>query len=141
MAVTLVDDRLSVDPGRRAALGEHHGIEPEPHGAALVGDAALLGEEIDHRVRGHRVEFRGVGAAQPADVPGEFDDRTLHAQADPEVRHTPLAGVANGHDLPYDTPGTEAAGHEDAVDVGEVVGGYIALDVHRVAHGHVHARG
>src|SRR5207244_6932856 len=55
MAVTLVDDRLSVDPGRRAALGEHHRIEPEPHGAALVSDAALRGEEIAPRLEGPRL--------------------------------------------------------------------------------------
>src|SRR6266849_10521969 len=76
--VTLVYDRLGVDAGRRATLGEDDGIEPESHGAALVGDAALFGQEVDDRMRRGRIELRGVGPAEPTDVAGVFDDRALH---------------------------------------------------------------
>src|SRR5205807_296056 len=52
VAVTLTDHRLGpVEARSHRALGHQDGIEAQPHGAALVGERPLLGQEIDHEVR------------------------------------------------------------------------------------------
>jgi len=69
-----------------------------------------------------RIELRGVGAAEPADVAGVFDDRALHAQDRCRVGYAALASIPDGFDLALDAAVAEAAGHEDALDVGELGG-------------------
>jgi len=48
--VALLDEPLPVDPRGHRALAQQHRVEPEPHGAALVLDVTLLGQQIDHVV-------------------------------------------------------------------------------------------
>ncbi len=74
-------------------------------------------------------ELGRVGALQPAHGPCELDHGTLHAETDAEVGHALLARVAHRLDLALDAAVAEAPGHQDAVDVGEVGGGAVALDV------------
>src|SRR5438067_9704905 len=140
LAVALLDNPLAVEARGEAPLAQHDRIEAEPHRAALVGDAPLLGQEVDHLVRRLRVELGGVRAGEAADVAGELDHRALHAEADAEVRHALLARVPYGLDLPLDATVAEAAGHQDAVDVGEVARGALALDLLGVHPADVHAR-
>ena len=54
---------------------------------------------------------------EAAHVAGELDHRALQAEAQPEVRHLVLAGVAGGGDLALDAAEPEAAGHDDAVEI------------------------
>src|SRR5260370_42135760 len=103
-------------------LREHDRVEAEPHRPALGLEIPLLGQEVDDGLRGGRVELRRVGALEAADVPGELDDRALHAQTDAEVRHRALPGIADRLDLALDAAITEAARHEDAMHVAEVGG-------------------
>src|SRR5262249_29823808 len=140
VAMPLLDDPLPVQARGQAALAQHDRIEPQPHRAALVGQPALLGQEIDHQVRRRRVELRGAGAGEPADIARVLDHRALHAQADAQIRHPPLAGVADGRDLALDAAVAEAAGNQDAVDAGELRLGAVALDVLGVDPLHVDAR-
>src|SRR3989454_3630698 len=116
MAVPLPDGALPVGLGSGAALAEHDGVEPEAHGAALVLDGPLLGQEVDHVVARRGVELRRVGVREAGDMPRELDDGALHPQADAEVRHASLPGVTDGLDLPFDAAVPETAGHEDAVE-------------------------
>ena len=88
----------------------------------------LLGQEIDHVVGGGRLELGGVGAVEPAHVARVLDDRALHAEADAEVRHALLAGVADRLDLPLDAAVAEAPRHQDPVEPGHVAGEPLALD-------------
>ena len=60
-------------------------------------------------------ELGGVGSIALEHVAGEFDDHDLHAQAEPQVGHPLLAGVAGGPNLPLDGPFAEAARHHNAV--------------------------
>src|SRR5262245_28637220 len=120
VAVALLDDPLPVQARGAAALAEHDRIQSQPHRTALGGEPALLGQEIDDEVRRRPVELRGVRAAEPADVARVLDDRALHAQADAEERHAPLAGVAHRFDLALDPPIAEAAGYQNAVDTREL---------------------
>src|SRR3989440_509421 len=107
---------IAVEAGGHRALGHQDGIEAQAHGAALVGERPLLGEEIDHEVRGAGSELRRVGALQAAHGPCELDHRTLHAETDAEVGHALLARVAHRLDLALDAAVAEAPGHQDAVD-------------------------
>src|SRR6266403_2244430 len=130
LAVTLTDHRLGpVEARSHRALGHQDGIEAQPHGAALVGERPLLGQEIDHEVRRAGGELGRVGALQAAHGPCELDHGTLHAEADAEVRHALLARVAYRLDLALDAAVAEAPRHQNTVDVGEVGGGAVALDV------------
>src|SRR4030095_1587063 len=110
--VTLLDQPLSVDLRGGGALAQQHRVESEPHGAALVLDVALLGQQVDHVVRRRGIELGGIGALEPAHVARVLDHRALHAEADPEIGHALLARVADGLDLPLDAPAPEAAGHQ-----------------------------
>src|SRR3990172_6370498 len=84
VAVALLDDPLPVGPGGGAPLGEQDRVEPQPHGAALGPHGALLEQQVDDLVARAGVELRRVGVGQPADGPGELDDRALHPEADAE---------------------------------------------------------
>ena len=75
---------------------------------------ALLGHEVDDRVRGEHVELGGVGAAGAEDIAGELDHHALQAEAQAQVRDLVLAGVVGGLDLALDAALAEAAGDEDA---------------------------
>ena len=76
----------------------------------------------------------------PATWRAEFDDRALHAQADAEEGDVAFARVADGLDLALHAPVAEAARHQDAVTVAEVIGrvgrrDFLGIDVAQV-HGH-----
>ena len=64
-----------------------------------------------------RVELGAVGVGDAADVAGVFDDRHLEAQAQAQVRHLVLAGVADALDLAFGAADAEPAGDDDAVAV------------------------
>src|SRR5215207_8802122 len=115
MAVALVDDRLAVDLARLRVGVQLHRVGPEPHRAAHVGDLLLLGQQVDDRVLGVRVELAGVRAIHADHVAGEVGDRHLHAEADAQVRDALLARDARGGDLALDAALAEAAWDQDAV--------------------------
>src|SRR5919201_1095539 len=120
VAMTLLDDPLTVETRGAAALFEDDRVETEPHRAALVGEATLLGQEVDDRMRRVRIELRGIRAGEPAHVPRVLDHRALQTETDAEERHALLAGVSHRLDLAFDAAIPESAGHENAVDVAEV---------------------
>ena len=72
------------------------------------------------RVLAARVEFGGVGVGDAADVAGEFDDGHLEAQAQPEIRHLILAGIADAFDLAFGAADAEPAGDDDAVHIAQM---------------------
>src|SRR5439155_26988312 len=69
-----------------------------------------------------------------------LDHRALHPEAGPGGRDAPRPRVADRLDLALEPPVAEAAGHQDAVDVGEVGLGPLALDVLGVHPSDVYAR-
>ena len=129
VTVPLADDRLAVGLGHLGARLEHGVVRAQAHRAALVGHVALVVHQVDHRVLGRRVELGRVGVGQTEHVAGELDRHRLQPEAQPEAGHALLAGVAGGGDLALDAAGTEAAGDDDAVEVGEAPGGQQPLDV------------
>src|SRR6266542_3893749 len=137
MAVPLPDGALPIGPGGGAALAQRDGVEPEAHGAALVLDASLLRQEVDHVMAGSGVELRRIGARQARDMPRELDDSALHAEADAEIRHALLPGVADGLDLSFDPAVPEAARDEDAVESGHMALEALALDALGINPRHV----
>ena len=132
MAVALVDDRLAVDLARLGVRVELHRVGPEPHRAAHVGDLLLLGQQVDDRVGGVRVELARVRALHPDDVAGEVRDRHLHAEADAQVRDPLLAGDPGGLDLALDPALAEAAGDQDAVGLLDPVADLLVVERLRV---------
>src|SRR6266508_678872 len=114
--MTLVHDLLPVGcrgPGPRHQVA---GLCAQAHGPTEVGYVLLLGQEVDHRVEGRRVELRGVRALEATHVPRVLDDRALQAQAQAEERHTTLPRVMDRLELSLDAPPPEPARHYDAVD-------------------------
>src|SRR6185503_21344768 len=57
MPVPLEHDRLSVCATRERAGLENAGVASQAHRAALVGDVALLGQQVDHGMGCERVEL------------------------------------------------------------------------------------
>src|SRR5688572_7363769 len=99
MAMPLADFRHSIRLGRQSPLLQNTGVRAEAHRSALVHGVALIGHEIDDRVRRLLVELRRVGAVETTDVPCELDDGELHPEADAEIRKLALPGETNGGDL------------------------------------------
>ena len=60
-----------------------------------------------------------MSAIEADNVPGEFDRRALHAQADAEKRDALLAGELDRLDLSLNPALAEAAGDKDAVVPGQ----------------------
>ena len=119
MAVALVDHRLAEDLPRPRAVVELHRVRAEPHRPPHVGDLLLLGQQVDHREGGLRVELGRVGTVHPRHVAGELDHGRLHPEADAEIRDVVLARDARRLDLALDPAVAEAAGDEDPVGRGQ----------------------
>src|SRR3954451_3134899 len=115
VAVALVDFAGAVGLVGEAVRLEAAGPRPETHGAAELVDPLQLAKLVDDAVGRARVELGGVGVVEAADVPREFDDERLHAEADAEVRDLILAGVADRVEHAVDAAFPEAAGNQDRV--------------------------
>ena len=129
VAVALADPGRAVDLGDPAFRVEHRVIGAEPHRAAeiAVGLAPLqlvaahpFGHQPDDRMLA-RAELGRAGAGQPREMPRRLDHRHLHAEADAEIRHLPLAREARRLDLALGAALAEPARHEDAVHAFELL--------------------
>src|SRR5262249_33699921 len=107
-----------------AALKDRR-IGAEAHGAAEIAmqTARLelvalhpLGHQSDHRL-GSRTEFGRVCFLDAAEVARRFDDGHLHSEANPEIRHLPLARELYRPDFPLSPALAEAARDQNAVHV------------------------
>ena len=140
VAVALGDDRLvAVHLAGARVVGELDGLRAEAHRAAEVLDLLLLGQQVDHRVRRLGIHLGRVGAVEAADVARELRHGDVHAEADAEVRDRVLARDAAGEDLALPAARAEAAGHEHAVDLGELGARLLERHVLGVDPAHVHA--
>ena len=143
MPVALEHDRLSVGAcGERAGL-EDARIAPQAHRPSLVGDVALLGEQIDHGMRRERVEFGGVRVLRAERRARELDDHALHAHAEAQRGEAALATEAGRLHLALDPAVPEAARHHEAVEADERLDVVRALEALAVDpfESHVTARG
>src|SRR5690606_20551160 len=104
--------------------------------AALV---LPFGDQRDDGMRRRAVDLGRLRAGEAEDVARVLDDRDLHAEADPKVRHALLAREPHGLDLALDAALAEAAGHENRVGFHQAPGAF-ALDVLRLDVLDVHAR-
>src|SRR2546426_7320661 len=96
MTMALADRGRSID-----FLSERAGLKPariraEPHSSPQSLHPDQIAQLEDHRVRSVVVEFSRVRAFKPAHVASELDRRTLHAQANPEIRRLFAASVVDG---------------------------------------------
>src|SRR5262245_44369416 len=80
-------------------------------------------------MRGVLVELRRIGAAQTADVPGEFHHRELHAETDAEEGVLVLARVARRADLALRAAVAESTRDQDRVEPRKRNLGPYTLDV------------
>ena len=110
----------------QCALGHIRALGAQSHGATQVGaGVALLHGAIgvlpfvdqrDHRVWCLRVKLGAVGAFQARFVARVFDGGHLHAQANAQVRHLVLTGVARRTNLAFHTALAKAARHQNGVE-------------------------
>ena len=117
VAVPLPDLRRTVGFSGAGALRQHAGVLAQPHGAALVGDAHLIGHQVDDRMGGGFGKLGAVGVGPACGVAGELDDRDLHAQADAEVGYAVLPSVLCRQDHAFDAAVAEAARHQDTAAI------------------------
>src|ERR1700682_163251 len=119
MPVSFVHDRLAIGLRRQRAGLQLAGVEAETHGAALIGDVALLGQEVDDRMAGEGVELGAVGVRVTELVAAELDDGAVHPEAETQVRRQRGPGESGRGNLPLDAAMTEPARNHDAVDIVE----------------------
>ena len=90
-------------------------VGAKAHGAAQFIHALQFAQFVDDAFGRGRFEFGGISLGHATNIAREFDDQGLHAQADAEVRHFILAGIANGLQHTIDATLAEAAGHQNAI--------------------------
>src|SRR6202023_1105347 len=99
VAVALGNLGGAVDAPGLAAAQEDRRIGAEPHGAAEVAVAAApvqlvalhpFGHQADHRL-GSEADLGRIGFPDAAQIARRLHHRHLHAEADAEIRHVPLA--------------------------------------------------
>src|SRR5207302_9299873 len=126
----------AVDAGGLAAALEHRRIGAEPHGAAEIAVTAApvqlvafhpFGHQPDHRLGGG-AELGRIGLADAAQIARRLDHRHLHAEADAEIRHVPLARELCRPDLAFGAALAKAAGHQNAVHMLDEGGGVPAVE-------------
>ena len=132
VAVPLHDLPSTVAALHRRAPPDHAGVGPQTQGAALVDVLTLAGHEVDHLVLALFVKLPGVGVRDTRHVPGKFDDRDLHPQADAEIMELMLSGVLRRKNHPRNPPAAKAARHKNAVQPGEQRGHVFRSDFLRV---------
>src|SRR5690606_12115196 len=79
----------------------------------------LLGQQVDHREQGLRIELGRIGAFHAGYRTGELDHRYLHAETDAEVRDLVLPRISGRFDLAFDAALSETAGDQDPVNAFE----------------------
>ena len=104
----------------------------EAHRPTVVLDAALLGEQRDHRERCARIDLRGVRFRHPGHVARELADHHLQPQAYAEEGDALLARVLRRGDLALQPTVPEARADEDAVDIADRVLGRPRVEFLRV---------
>ena len=105
-AIRLVGDR---------AVFELTSPGSEAHRAAEFVDAFQFAQFVNNAVWRTGIEFTGISVLQTAYVAGIFNACGLHTEADSEIRHPLLTGVADRIQHSGDSAFTEAARHQDAV--------------------------
>ena len=92
---------------------------PKPHRAAHIDDAALIGHEMDDRIRRHRVDLHTVRADKPCKMTRRLGDGHLHAVANTEEGNVVLTGIAGGDHLAFGAARPEARCDDDTGDATE----------------------
>ena len=136
--MALVDDFLAVELIGLRGFIQYTGVGAKTQGAADIGDAVLVGHQMDDRMRGRRVQLTAVRVLIADDVTAELHDCQLHAEAETQERNAVRARIFDGLKLSGDTAVAEAAGNQDAADIAEQfvrirsvqVLGFNPLDIH-----------
>ena len=123
VAVTFVNRFLSVQLIGFGGFVQDAGIRTETQGSADILDAVLVRHQMDDRVAGVRIQFRGVGVTVTNDIAGKFHNGHLHSETQAEERDSMGASPADCGDFPFNPSASKAAGDEDAVDTVEDFGG------------------
>src|SRR5579884_1814707 len=110
MAVTLEDNRLIICLVRFSVRHQTADPTPQSHRAAFVRHLALIEHQIDNGIGRLLIEFGAIGVFKAKDITGEFDDRHLHAQAEPKVGNILAAGEISSLDFASDTTMAKATG-------------------------------
>ncbi len=117
VAVTLANLFALVEFCGVGILHELARVSAQAHGAALFSDVLLFVHQVDDRVGGILVEFRGVGVLPAEYIAGEFNHAALHAKADTEQRNLVFAGILDGHTLAVHAAAAETSRNQNAVGI------------------------
>src|SRR5215467_14539319 len=136
VSVPLGNFYRSVDFRRTASRLQLGRIGAKPHGASEIAPVAAflkriaaqpLCHQANDRMR-RRAELGGICVLDAAQVPRGLHNRHLHAEANAEIRHVPLAGKLRRADLALGAALSETARDQDAVDMFKEGGGILALE-------------
>ena len=72
-------------------------------------------DQANHRIGCIRIKFGAIGIGNATDIASVFNNGDLHPQTDTQVGNFLFPGSLNCVDLTFGTPGTKAAGHQDAI--------------------------
>ena len=133
VAVAFADRGLAIDRRDMAVAIQPRFIGAQPHRAAQIaafgaGFQAFGGHPFGDNAHNrliHRAEFGRASRCDPGGVARAFDAGHLHAEANSEKRHAPLAGKPHRGDLAFSATLAEPAGHQNAVHRFEPRGDFV----------------
>src|SRR5207302_1670929 len=97
--------------------------------ASHLRNILLLLHHGDDGLRGLRAHFRAMCLILPQYIAGKFDTGHLHAQANTEEWNPLLAGYAYCFDFSFYAAASKAGGHQDGVQVLQLVQGILSSEM------------
>src|SRR5258708_30195377 len=120
MRVPLANLGHAVGFARKTAFGQLARIGAQAHGAAQFIHSFEFAQFVNHAVRRGWVAFGGVSVFESANVAGELDHGSLHAEAYPEVRNFSLTRVPDAGDHPLHAAFAESTWYKNTVELFQV---------------------
>ena len=106
---------LSEKRKRPGSLCQYAGITSKSQCPSDVFHTFLIRHQRDHRMLRGRIQLDTVGVPVSQHMAGEFHDRHLHSQADPQIRDPVYPRIADRQDHPLGASVSKASRNQDAV--------------------------
>lgn len=108
---------------------DRHVLAAEPHIAAQPLDLFLFGQYVNDRLAAFRVHFGRIGGVQSADVPCVLNHCRLKPQTQSQIGHVVFTSIADAGNFAFHPPHAEAAGNDDSVNPGQMLGSGLIGDI------------
>src|SRR3990170_8948829 len=90
-------------------------VRAQAHRAAHTAHLSLFRHQVYHRIPRVRNELRRIRFVIAKNIPAEFYDHDLHAEAQSQIRYATFSGISRGPDHSLDAAIAEPTGDHDSL--------------------------